>query len=139
MNGILDSTPAAVPGRHPCPAGVCICERELLNAPGCDQRILLLTRAEEKRLVERLERIDSLADLEHMQRKLQEQLGVRLEILPGPNEVRTMRGINIILHAQIGLCRKTRQSIPAAVRRGLEARPDIAWALLNANDLLRDA
>jgi hypothetical protein len=132
MNGIPQT-------RHPCPPGACNCERERLDAPDADRRILLLTRDEEKRLLERLERIDSLADLERMQRKLQEQLGVRLEIFPGHNEVRTMRGISIVLHQQVGLCRKTRQSIPAAIRRGLEARPDIAWALLNANDLLRDA
>lgn len=139
MNGILDSTAAARPTRNPCPAGVCICERERLEDPDADQRVLRLTREEEIRLLSRLERIESLADLEHMQRKLQDQLGIRLEISPGHTEVRTMRGINIVVHAQVGLCRKTRQSIPAAVRRGLEARPNIAWALLNANDLLRDA
>ena len=38
-----------------------------------------------------------------------------------------------------GLCRKTRQAIPAAIRRGLEKRPEVAYALLNAHDLLRDA
>ncbi len=34
-----------------------------------------------------------------------------------------------------GLCRKTRQSIPAAIRKGLERKPEIAWALLDAHDL----
>ena len=138
MNGILHDFPLA-PTRSPCPPGLCNCERERLEAPEADRRILMLTREEEQRLLERLERIESLADLEHMQRKLHEQLGVRVEVAPGPNEVRTMRGIGIVVHAQTGLCRKTRSSIPAAIRRGLEARPDIAWALLNANDLLRDA
>lgn len=138
MNGILRDPQIGLV-RQPCPAGVCDCERERLQTPDADRRILLLTREEEKRLLERLEHIQSLADLEHMQRKLQEQLGVCLEIAPGPNEVRTMRGISIVVHARAGLCRKTRSSIPAAIRRALEARPDIAWALLNANDLLRDA
>jgi hypothetical protein len=138
MNGILPD-PWMSQTRQPCPPGACNCERERLERPGADRRILLLTRDEEKRLLERLERIESLADLEHMQRKLDEQLGIRLEISPGPNEVRTMRGISIMIKQQAGLCRKTRQAIPAAIRRGLEARPDIAWALLNANDLLRDA
>jgi hypothetical protein len=37
------------------------------------------------------------------------------------------------------MCRKTRSAIPAAIRRGLEKNPEIAYALLNAHDLLRDA
>lgn len=102
-------------------------------------RILSLTRSEEKRLIERLENLQSLGDLERLQRRMYEQLGLRVEIVPGFNEVRTMRGINITLGELPGLCRKTRQSIPAAIRRGLEKRPEIAYELLNANDLLRDA
>lgn len=65
-----------------------------------------------------------------------EQLGIRLSIAPGPNEVRTMRGIGIHIEELPGLCRKTRQAIPAAIRRGLEKRPEIAYELLNAHDLL---
>ena len=68
-----------------------------------------------------------------------EQLGIRVEIVPSFNEVRTMRGIGISLGEQPGLCRKTRQAIPAAIRRSLEKRPEIAYDILNANDLLRDA
>ncbi|WP_201019232.1 hypothetical protein [Pseudomonas cichorii] len=127
------------PIRNPCPPGACICERERLDAPDADRRILLLTREEEKRLLERLERIESLGDLERMQGRIHEQLGIRVEIAPGFNEVRTMRGISIFIPEKTGLCRKTRQSIPAAIRRGLEKRPEIAWELLNAHDLLRDA
>jgi hypothetical protein len=130
----------SLPIRQPCPPGACICEREpLLETPGADLRILSLTRSEEKRLVERLENLQSLSDLERLQRRMYEQLGLRVEIAPGFNEVRTMRGINITLGELPGLCRKTRQSIPAAIRRGLEKRPEIAYELLNANDLLRDA
>ncbi|MCE6981103.1 hypothetical protein EI534_27825 [Pseudomonas frederiksbergensis] len=130
----------SLPIRQPCPPGACICEREpLLETPGADLRILSLTRSEEKRLVERLENLQSLNDLERLQRRMYEQLGLRVEIVPGFNEVRTMRGINITLGELPGLCRKTRQSIPAAIRRGLEKRPEIAYELLNANDLLRDA
>lgn len=106
---------------------------------GAELRILCLTRQEEKRLLERLENITSLPDLEHMQRRLYEQLGIRLEIAPGFNEVRSMRGIQIQIHELPGLCRKTRQSIPAAIRRGMEKCPEIAYTLLNAHDLLRDA
>ncbi|MCP1444759.1 hypothetical protein J3D54_003891 [Pseudomonas sp. GGS8] len=125
--------------RQPCPPGACICEREqLLETPGTDLRILSLTQSEEKRLIERLENLQSLSDLERLQRRMYEQLGLRVEIAPGFNEVRTMRGINITLGELPGLCRKTRQSIPAAIRRGLEKHPEVAYELLNANDLLRD-
>ena len=126
--------------RQPCPPGACNCGRErLLDTPGTDLRILCLSRPEEKRLLERLENIESLTDLEHMQRRMYEQLGIRLEITPSFNEVRTMRGISIQILELPGLCRKTRQSIPAAIRRGLEKRPEIAYKLLDAHDLLRDA
>lgn len=130
----------SLPTRQPCPPGACICGREnLLENPGADLRILLLTRPEEKRLLERLENIADLNDLEHMQRRIHEQLGIRLQVSPGFNEVRSMRGIAIHIDELPGLCRKTRQSIPAAIRRGLEKRPEIAYSLLNAHDLLRDA
>ncbi|MHC8362591.1 hypothetical protein ACYZUA_20290 [Pseudomonas sp. LS2P72] len=128
------------PIRQPCPPGACDCGREpLLETPGADVRILFLTRSEEKRLVERLENLQSLSDLERLQQRMYEQLGIRVDIVPSFNEVRTMRGIGINLGEQPGLCRKTRQSIPAAIRRALEKRPEIAYELLNANDLLRDA
>ncbi|MCU1770937.1 MULTISPECIES: hypothetical protein [Pseudomonas] len=129
-----------LPIRSPCPPGACICGRDpLLETPGADVRILLLTRQEEKRLLERLENLQSLADLERLQRKMFEQLGIRVDVAPGFNEVRTMRGIAIVIDELPGLCRKTRQAIPAAIRRGLENRPEIAFELLNAHDLLRDA
>ncbi|MDR2308502.1 MAG: hypothetical protein LBE53_15095 [Paucimonas sp.] len=128
------------PQRHPCPPGACDCGRErLAEAQAPAARILLLTREEEKRLLERLENLKDLADLEHLQRRLYENLGIRVRIAPGNNEVRTMRGIVIELDEQPGLCRKTRQSIPAAIRRGLERNPQVAFRLLDAHDLLRDA
>lgn len=131
---------APLPLRAPCPPGACTCDRErLLETPGTDLRILLLTRQEEKRLLDRLENLASLDDLQHMQQRLYDNLGVRLEIAPGFNEVRTMRGIAIEIDELPGMCRKTRQSIPAAIRRGLEKNPQIAYSLLNAHDLLRDA
>ncbi|WP_296258180.1 MULTISPECIES: hypothetical protein [unclassified Pseudomonas] len=131
---------ATLPIRSPCPPGACVCDRErLLESAATDQRILCLTRQEEKRLLDRLEDIASLTDLEHMQRRMYEQLGIRLHIAPGFNEVRSMRGIVIEIAELPGMCRKTRAAIPAAIRRGLEKRPEIAWSLLNAHDLLRDA
>ena len=131
---------ASLPPRQTCPPGLCTCELErLLHSPGADTRILLLTRQEEKRLLERLENLQSLADLEKIQQRLYEQLGIRLSVAPGFNEVRSMRGIVIQIDELPGLCRKTRQAIPAAIRRGLEKRPEIAYRLLDAHDLFRDS
>ncbi|OPA90052.1 ribosomal protein S3AE [Pseudomonas fluorescens] len=125
--------------RQPCPPGACVCEREqLLEAPGADLRILSLTRQEEKRLLERLEDLKSLQDLERLQQLMYQQLGIRVHIAPGHNEVKSMRGIQIVIDDLPGMCRKTRQSIPAAIRRGLEKRPEIAYRLLDAHDLFRD-
>lgn len=126
--------------RAPCPPGVCTCDRDAVLAdPSRDARPLLLNRQEEQRLLARLEAIDSLADLQRLQQRLQEQLGIYLQIAPGPGEVKSARGMLIALQSRPGLCRKLHQSIPAAIRRGLTQRPEILYALLNANDLLRDA
>lgn len=126
--------------RQPCPPGACDCQRERLqDSPGADLRILLLTRAEEKRLLERLENLRDLNDLRHMQQRMYQQLGIHVQVVPGFNEVRSMRGIAIHIADHPGLCRKTRQAIPAAIRRGLERQPEIAYRLLDEHDLLRDA
>lgn len=125
--------------RQTCPPGACICGREgLLERADADLRFLRLTRPEEKRLIERLENIQSLSDLERIQQRLDEQLGIRLHVAPGRNEVRSMRGIAVQIDDLPGLCRKTRQAIQAAIRRGLENRPEIAYRLLDAHDLFRD-
>jgi len=56
------------PLRSPCPPGTCTCRRdELLETAGADVRILMLTRHEERRLLERLENVQSLDDLERVQ------------------------------------------------------------------------
>ncbi|HAC67806.1 hypothetical protein [Pseudomonas oryzihabitans] len=126
--------------RAPCPPGVCTCDREAVLAdPQGDARALLLNRQEEQRLLGRLENIASVAELQRLQQRLQEQLGIRLEIRPGSGEVRSARGMLIELQPRPGLCRKLHQSIPAAIRRGLAQHPEILYGLLNANDLLRDA
>jgi hypothetical protein len=118
---------------------VCDCAREqLLDVPGTDQRILQLTRQEEKKLLDRLENLQSLADLERMQHLMHQQLGIGVHIAPGHTEVKSMRGIQIVIDELPGLCRKTRQSIPAAIRKGLEKRPEIAYRLLDAHDLFRE-
>jgi len=125
------------PIRQSCPPGTCTCRRdELLEAPGADVRILLLTRHEENRLLEHLANVQSLEELERLQQRMFEQLGIRMTIAPGHNEVRSMRGIAVEFAEQPGLCRKTRPAIAAAVRRGLAQRPEIAWRLLDAHDLL---
>ncbi|MFY3136828.1 hypothetical protein ACOTFF_09090 [Achromobacter xylosoxidans] len=125
------------PIRQECPPGACMCDRDrLLADPAADVRILRLTKEEEKRLVARLENIASLEDLRAMQGRMQAQLGIVVRIVPSDNEVRTSRGIAIQLDEQPGLCRKTRSSIPAAIRRGLDNKPGIVYALLNERDLL---
>jgi hypothetical protein len=125
------------PIRTECPPGACACDRDvLLNDPGSDIRILRLTREEEKRLIMRIEDISTYAELQRIKERLLENLGVTLHIAPGSNEVRTVRGLNIQLIEQPGLCRKTRQAVPAAVRRCLERNPSIVYAILDAHDLL---
>ncbi|CAB3685066.1 MULTISPECIES: hypothetical protein [Achromobacter] len=125
------------PIRQECPPGACVCDREqLLANPTTDMRVLRLTREEEKRLVARLENITSLEDLRAMQGRIHAQLGIVIHITPSENEVRTSRGISIQLEELPGLCRKTRASLPAAIRRGFDSRPEIVYALLNERDLL---
>ncbi|KRC78604.1 hypothetical protein D3C87_660200 [compost metagenome] len=125
------------PIRQECPPGACVCDRErLLADPASDVRVLRLTKEEEKRLVARLENIASLDDLRAMQGRIHAQLGIVIRITPSDNEVRTSRGISIQLEDLPGLCRKTRASLPAAIRRGFDNRPEIVYALLNERDLL---
>ncbi|MFT4243185.1 MAG: hypothetical protein QM569_12980 [Acidovorax sp.] len=124
------------PLRTECPPGTCNCGRgALLQAPGGDLRALRLTRAEEKKLVERLENLSSLADLRHMQARMEQQLGLRLAITLSPHEVRSLRGIAIGVLEQPGLCRKTRQAIPAAIKKSMDRHPAIAYALLDEGGL----
>ncbi|VVE15755.1 ribosomal protein S3AE [Pandoraea aquatica] len=126
-----------IPIRTECPPGACTCEREtLLQDVQGDRRILMLTQAEEKRLIARIEAISSYNDLNRMIGLMHAQLGIRLRITPSPNEVKTLRGIIIQLDALPGLCRKTRSNIPSAIRRCLDAHPEIAFAILDSHDLL---
>lgn len=124
------------PVRVECPPGLCVCDRErLLDDPAADVRILKLTRDEEKKLLERIEAISTYDDLLKMEQRMQQLLGVVLTITPSANEVRSVRGFTIELAELPGLCRKTRQSIPAAVRRCMDKHPEIAYAILDAHDL----
>jgi hypothetical protein len=132
------SANVAVPIRTECPPGACVCEREQLDAPGADRRILMLTREEEKKLVARIEAVSSYEQLRKLEARMHELLGITLRIAPGANEVRTVRGFQIELGDLPGLCRKTRQAIPAAVRRCLDQHPDIAYAILDSHDLFAD-
>lgn len=124
------------PIRTECPPGACVCGRDdLLQNPSGDLRVLRLTREEEKRLLQRLENLGSLSDLRRIEERLEQQLGIRLTISTSPNEVRTLRGITILVHEQPGLCKKTRQAIPAAIKKSLEQRPEIAFELLDEGGL----
>lgn len=129
-----------VPIRVECPPGACGCERELLlNDPASDRRVLMLTRQEEKKLLARIEAITNYAELLYLKERMVEQLGIVLQIGPGDNEVRTVRGLNIQLIDQPGLCKKTRQTVPAAVRKCLEKNPGIVYAILDADGLFGPA
>lgn len=122
--------------RTECPPGACVCGREaLLQEPDADWRVLRLTRDEEQRLLQRLENLSSLQDLRHVEDLLRDQLGIELSISLSPNEVRTLRGIAILVHEQPGLCKKTRQSIPAAIKKSMERHPEITFDLLNEGGL----
>ena len=124
------------PLRTECPPGACICARDrLLADPQGDLRILRLSRADEKSLLQRLENLRDLADLRHLEKRMEQQLGIRLTLVTSPRGVRSLRGILIRVQEQPGLCRKTRQAIPAAIRRGIEKRPQLAWAIANAGGL----
>ena len=124
------------PLRAGCPAGACICRRAaLLQDPDADWRVLRLSALEEKNLVQRLQSLRDLADLRHVEQRMEQQLGIRLAIVTSPRGVRTLRGIVIRVEDQPGLCRKTRQAIAAAIRRSLERQPHIAWEIANAGGL----
>lgn len=125
------------PIRVACPQGACVCDRDsLLADPHADVRVLRLTREEEKKLIARIDAVASYDDLKRLGEKMQELLGIGLTITPSARGVRTVRGFTIGLDERPGLCRKTRQTIPAAVRKCLERHPEIAYAILDANGLL---
>ena len=67
---------------------------------------------------------------------MEEQLGIRLRIAPAFGEGAQHARHPHALRGQPGLC-KTRQAIPAAIRRGLEKRPEVAYACSTPD--LRDA
>ena len=128
------------PIRVECPPGACVCERErLLLDPDGDLRPLAIDRKQEQKLIDRIERIDNYADLRHVQELIRKNIGAELRIAPGPNEVRTVRGIIIVLEERPGLCKKVRQSVPAAIRKRLQEKPEIAYAILDAGDLFGSA
>lgn len=135
MTTMLQAPP--FPMRTECPPGACVCRRDaLLAEPGGDTRILRLTREEEKKLLAHIDGIASYAELNKLAERLRSQLGVDLQITPSNNEVRTARGLSIVLAELPGLCRKTRQAVPSAIRRTLERHPEIIYAILDAHDLL---
>ena len=128
--------PTHYPIRTACPPGSCACgQEELLNDPQGDKRILRLTKAEEQKLIARIEAIATLPELHMLEQRLYEQLGITLHIAPGTREVRTVRDIDITFTEQPGLCKKTRSTIPAAIRRCFEQHPTIVYALLDAQGL----
>lgn len=138
------NNPLPFPIRKECPPGACVCGRDdLLDAwerspDGADIRVLQLTREEEKKLIAAIENLASYEDLGRIERRLHELLGITLTITPSARGVSTIMGLSIKLAEQPGLCRKTHEALPAALRRCFRSKPDIVYALLNARDLLGD-
>lgn len=136
------NNPLPFPIRKECPPGACVCGRDdLLDAwerspDGADIRVLQLTREEEKKLVAAIENLASYEDLGRIKRRLDDLLGITLTITPSARGVSTIMGLSIKLSEQPGLCRKTHEALPAALRRCFRSKPDIVYALLNARDLL---
>lgn len=135
----MTTTTPTFPIRTECPPGACNCGRDaLLDNPSEDHRVLRLTREDERHLLQRLKNLSSLSDLRRMEERMEQQVGIRLSITLSPNEIRSLRGITILVHEQPGLCRKTRQAIPAAIKRSLEQRPEIAYEMLNVGSLFEN-
>lgn len=103
-----------------CPHGTCNCGRVQLLEYADNGLPIPRLPSGGKRLPERMENLQSLGDLEKLQQRMHEQLGIRLAVAPGVNKVRSMRGIRIEIDALPRLYRKTRQALPTAIRRGLE-------------------
>ena len=99
---------ASPPLRQPCPPGACVCERERLEAPGADRRILLLTRQEEQRLAARLEALRSLEDRNTC--CFVEVTGHCLRISPG----RKFTSPVLMRFEEFGECRKRKAMLATA-------------------------
>ena len=69
---------------------------------------------------------------------MEEQLGIRLRIAPAFGEVRSMRGIRNASRSSRGSAARPAGRFPPP-SAAAEKRPEVAYALLNAHDLLRDA
>ncbi len=134
--------PLPFPIRKECPPGACVCGRDALldaweqSPDDTDISVLKLTREEEKKLIAVIENLATYEDLGRVKRRLHELLGITLTITPSVRGVSTVMGLSIKLAEQPGLCRRTHEALPAALRRCFRNKPDIVYALLNARDLL---
>ena len=108
---------ASPPLRQPCPPGACVCERERAEAPGADRRILLLTRQEEQR-GRSLEALRSTGRHGTPAAAHGGTTGHPPADRPGLRRGAQHARHPHALRGAAGLCRKTRQAIPAAIRRG---------------------
>ena len=85
---------APFPIRKECPPGACVCGRvRLLDDPQAVIRGVRLSKEEEKRLIARLEDVQTLDDLRRMQEKMHALLGITVTIEPSIHGVRTVRGL----------------------------------------------
>ena len=98
-DGAMSASPPSASPARPAPASA---NASATGRPARTVASLLLTRREEQRLAARLEALRSLEDLEHLLRRMEEQLGIRLRIAPAFGEVRSMRGIRMRLRSSRG-------------------------------------
>ena len=95
----------------------------------------MLTRSEEKKMLERLENLGSLADLRRMQERMEQQLGIRLSITQSPNEVRSLRGIAILVHEQPACAARHGRPSRLPSRKAWTPTPQITFDLLDESGL----
>ena len=108
--------PPALPARRPR------LRTRAPEAPGADRRILLTRGRKSSAWPLALEALRAGRHSEHLLRRMEEQLGIRLRIAPAFGEVRSMRGIRMRFEEQPGLCRRpARRFPPPSAAAGLKS------------------
>ena len=126
------------PSASPARPGACVCERERLEAPGADRRILLPDPPGRAAPGRPPGSPAAWKTTEHL-RRMEEQLGIRLRIAPAFGECAACAASACASRSSRGSAARPARRFPPPSAAALEKRPEVAYALLNAHDLLRDA